>query len=325
MKKTHLLNFNAPIVISCQHPSCACRTRYPGSAAALLPLQLLLAAVLCALFPQELRAQDSLALHPEPCTALCDSARHTPAFSLNGDSAARRWQANVPTMRYQTDPHELRMRSLWLPGALFAAGLLGNVNDWADVKTRTMMTDLQHQWGGKTGIDDYTQFAPLAASFALQGLGVKSRHTLKEHFFVGLMSFALSQAILESMKYTIRRERPDGSTRNSFPSGHTAMAFLGAEVLYQEYKHVSPWIGYAGYAVATGTGLMRMYNNRHWLTDVVAGAGLGILCTKAAYWLYPKIFHPKNRASAAASTYVVMPYAAVGQQSAVGLQAALTF
>jgi hypothetical protein len=32
-----------------------------------------------------------------------------------------------------------------------------------------------------------------------------------------------------------------------------------------------------------------MYNDRHWLTDVAAGAGIGILCTKTAYWLYPKM------------------------------------
>ena len=84
-------------------------------------------------------------------------------------------------------------------------------------------------------------------------------------------------------------ERPDGSSRNSFPSGHTATAFMGAEFLRKEYWDVSPWIGVAGYAVAAGTGFFRMYNNRHWLTDVLTGAGIGILSTQAAYWLYPTI------------------------------------
>lgn len=76
---------------------------------------------------------------------------------------------------------------------------------------------------------------------------------------------------------------------NSFPSGHTATAFMGAEFLRKEYWDVSPWIGVAGYAVAAGTGFFRMYNNRHWLTDVLTGAGIGILSTQAAYWLYPTI------------------------------------
>ncbi len=71
---------------------------------------------------------------------------------------------------------------------------------------------------------------------------------------------------------------------------------MGAEILRREYWDVSPWIGVAGYVVAAGTGFFRMYNNRHWLTDVIAGAGLGILCAEAAYWLYPvisKTFFPK--------------------------------
>jgi membrane-associated phospholipid phosphatase len=59
-------------------------------------------------------------------------------------------------------------------------------------------------------------------------------------------------------------------------------------VSWQEYKDVSIWYGISGYVVATGTGFFRMYNDRHWLTDVAAGAGIGILCTKTAYWLYPK-------------------------------------
>jgi hypothetical protein len=50
----------------------------------------------------------------------------------------------------------------------------------------------------------------------------------------------------------------------------------------QEYKDVSIWYGISGYVVATGTGFFRMYNDRHWLTDVAAGAGIGILCTKTA-------------------------------------------
>lgn len=70
-------------------------------------------------------------------------------------------------------------------------------------------------------------------------------------------------------------------------SGHTATAFMGAELLRREFWGVSPWIGITGYAVAAGTGAFRMVNNRHWFTDVVAGVGIGILSVEAAYWLYP--------------------------------------
>ena len=91
------------------------------------------------------------------------------------------------------------------------------------------------------------------------------------------------------IKLTGNEMRPDGTSNNSFPSGNTATAFMGAELLYQEYKEVSIWYGVAGYAVVAGTGFFRMYNNRHWLTDISAGAGIGILSTKIAYWIHPII------------------------------------
>jgi membrane-associated phospholipid phosphatase len=57
----------------------------------------------------------------------------------------------------------------------------------------------------------------------------------------------------------------------------------------------------AGYAVAAGTGFFRMYNNRHWFTDILAGAGIGILSAKASYWLFPyiskKLFKKKRNDS----------------------------
>jgi hypothetical protein len=71
------------------------------------------------------------------------------------------------------------------------------------------------------------------------------------------------------------------------PSGHTATAFAGAEFLGKNIKMFQFGTEFQD-VVATGTGFFRMYNDRHWLTDVAAGAGIGILCTKTAYWLYPK-------------------------------------
>ena len=78
----------------------------------------------------------------------------------------------------------------------------------------------------------------------------------------------------------------DGSGR-AFPSGHTATAFVAAEFIQQEFKDASPWYGFAGYTVATATGTLRMLKNAHWFSDVVAGAGVGILTTKLTYLAYP--------------------------------------
>ena len=91
------------------------------------------------------------------------------------------------------------------------------------------------------------------------------------------------------LKGLTKIERPDGSANNSFPSGHTATAFSGAEFLWQEYKDVNIWYGISGYAVAAGTGFFRIYNGRHWLSDVAMGAGIGIMSTKIAYWTFPYV------------------------------------
>jgi len=127
-------------------------------------------------------------------------------------------------------------------------------------------------------------------------------------------------SVVFSVKKVSGEWRPDGSDQLSFPSGHTANAFAAAEFLRQEYKGVSPWYGVAGYVVAGATGYLRMYNNKHWLGDIAAGAGVGIISTDLAYYIYPyikrKIF--KNRS---VSTMVMPQY----QNGALGLGLVHTF
>jgi hypothetical protein len=102
-------------------------------------------------------------------------------------------------------------------------------------------------------------------------------------------------ALVNSIKYTTKEIRPDGSTANSWPSGHTATAFAGATILHKEYgTTISPWYSVMGYGVATATGVMRVLNNRHWISDVLSGAGIGILSTELGYSLSDLIFKKKG-------------------------------
>ena len=138
-------------------------------------------------------------------------------------------------------------------------------------------------------VDDYIQFAPAAAVYALNLSGIKGKHNLFDASMLYVTSAAIMGVSTHFVKQGVGRERPNGNGENSFPSGHTASAFMAAEFLHQEYKDVNPWIGYAGYFVATATGTLRMYNNKHWFSDVVAGAGFGIASTKISYLIYPYI------------------------------------
>lgn len=136
-------------------------------------------------------------------------------------------------------------------------------------------------------VDDFIQFAPIAAVPLLKACGVHSQHSWRNLVSLSAGTFLLGSAITQGLKYGIGQERPYGNVYTSFPSGHTADAFMGAEILRREYGKEYPGIAIAGYTVATATGLLRIYNNRHWASDVLAGAGIGILSASITYWLAP--------------------------------------
>jgi membrane-associated phospholipid phosphatase len=190
--------------------------------------------------------------------------------------------------------HNPKLTSLIAPTVLVGIGVVGIHSHWLQARDADLRKEILKNSRIGTIYDDVSQHVPMAAVYGLNMLGVKSTHTLGQQAVLGGMSALTMGVLVNSMKYGIKKMRPDGSSRNSFPSGHTATAFMGAEMLYQEYKDTSPWIWIAGYTMATGTGFLRMYNNRHWLTDVIAGAGIGIFSVKLSYWLYPKIYTEKR-------------------------------
>jgi hypothetical protein len=83
----------------------------------------------------------------------------------------------------------------------------------------------------------------------------------------------LSQAYVQALKFTVRRERHNGSNQVSFPSGHSASAFATAGVLQRHYgwKVGIPATILAGYVAAA-----RVHDNYHYLSDVVFGAAMGV-------------------------------------------------
>lgn len=186
-------------------------------------------------------------------------------------------------------PYRFKPMRLIAPATLIGVGIIGLESEWLIYQNKEIRAELQESIDSKFTIDDFLQYSPAAASYGLKLCRVRGTHSYGDFTIILGTAYALMALSVNPVKCITKVERPDGSTRNSFPSGHTATAFMGAELLRREYWEVSPWIGVAGYAAATATGLFRMYNNRHWLTDVIAGAGFGILSAQAAYWLYPFI------------------------------------
>lgn len=154
-----------------------------------------------------------------------------------------------------------------------------SVQDW-----RTEVFD-----GKPFHIDNIIQWLPIPTMYLLSACGVRSKEDYIGMTFTAAGTYATMGTIVLTTKYLVDIQRPDGSAWNTFPSGHTATAFAGAEMLRLQYKDATPWIGIAGYALAAGTSFLRIYNNRHWTADVLAGAGIGILSAQLANWLAPKV------------------------------------
>lgn len=137
--------------------------------------------------------------------------------------------------------------------------------------------------------DDWLQYVPGGASLALGVAGVSGAHPLPDRFLRYAIATVVATGTVQVIKKWTHVLRPDGSTYNSFPSGHTATAFTGAEMLHQEYGRQSVWYSVFGYTVASATGVLRMLNNRHSLADVLGGAGMGMASVKLSYWIMDQI------------------------------------
>ncbi len=198
--------------------------------------------------------------------------------------------------------------ALIIPGVLITYGVVGLESHGLINWNHDIEGELQENIDERMTIDDFMQYMPAASVYALNGLGIKGRHNMKDRTVILATAYVMMAATVNTFKYTSHVWRPDHSADNSFPSGHTATAFMGAEFLWQEYKEVSVWYGIGGYAVATATGFFRMYNDRHWLTDVAAGAGIGILSTKAAYWIHPWLSGKNRRGKEKEASTLLLPY-----------------
>lgn len=141
--------------------------------------------------------------------------------------------------------------------------------------------------------DNYLQYFPAFALVCMKSLNVEGRSTWGEMLVADAFSVAITSALSNSLKVIVGRTRPDSYATNSFPSGHTAVAFMTATMLHYEYGHLSPLVSLSAYATATAVGVSRVLNDRHWVSDVAFGAGIGVLSTQIGYLISDAIFNKK--------------------------------
>ncbi|MBD2769420.1 phosphatase PAP2 family protein [Hymenobacter sp. BT664] len=134
-----------------------------------------------------------------------------------------------------------------------------------------------------TMIDNTVIFLPYLELGAVALAGVESRNDRINTLLIIAKGEAIMLASTFAVKYLAGETRPNGSDNLSFPSGHTAQAFLAASIVHTEFRDKSQWYGVGAYTIATSVAALRMINDKHWQSDVVAGAGFGILSAHLAY------------------------------------------
>lgn len=216
------------------------------------------------------------------------------------------------------------LKSFIVPAALIGIGFWANYDgdgDKGDLFNKYAVREerMEHFGTFHTSVDNYLLYVPIAAMYTMDAMGFKGKHDAWNQTALLVKSEILMNVMVFSLKNITHEQRPDGSAYNSFPSGHTAQAFLSAELLRREFGKDYPGVAIGGYVVATAVGAMRILNNRHWVSDVVAGAGFGILSVNIAYLTHQNKWpiwkkKPENLS--------VMPYY---NGSAGGVSAALRF
>jgi len=176
------------------------------------------------------------------------------------------------------------------PAAAFAGGALlfgsGAAARFAVPRDFNVMTD----GAGSDGVTDYLRYVPAVLPWVMKLSGEPTRSGWGRMAVSHGFAAGLTGSMVYALKHGAEAVRPDNSDTRSFPSGHAAIAFMGATMAAHELGWRSPWYAVGAYAFATGIAVERVVDNRHFPADVVAGAGIGIMATEIGYYLGDLIF-----------------------------------
>jgi len=197
--------------------------------------------------------------------------------------------------------HKKLVPQIIAPVTLITTGIIVNNSQFEKNLQENLRMNVGEQFN--SDIDDYLQYAPIVELYIADILGVKSRNHWFDQTKYLLISNLITSGITHGLKHLTLKARPNGAPY-SFPSGHTTFAFTNATVLFNEFQETAPLLAFSGYVLAATTGTFRMLNNKHWLSDVMVGAGIGILVTEIVYYLEPlKAFNPFKKSD----SYTLIP------------------
>lgn len=204
------------------------------------------------------------------------------------------------------------LKTYLLPISLIGYSAIGINNKNLRHFNHQIRSYVENHFSQKIPLDDYLQYSPAIAVYSLDLVGLKSKHNILDQTKIYFYSSVIMGIAVNSLKYSLKYPRPDGSSKNSLPSGHTATAFVSAEFLSMEFSHQSKWIGTASYLTAISVASLRIINNRHWLTDITAGAGIGIISFKLGNLVFEKFSNKKKRKP---SVFSLIPFYNVSNQN----------
>lgn len=147
-------------------------------------------------------------------TSLTDSLSNITEETSLTDSMGNAVHHNTQEYRYRVNAS---MSLAGLPWIVAGIALRSEKRNIREVRNKFQLNF--HQ-----SADNYIQYAPLLLTTGLKVAGVEGRSSLKRYAVSSAASLIIMATLVETMKYSVRELRPDGSTNNSFPSGHTATA-----------------------------------------------------------------------------------------------------
>ncbi|MPR34095.1 hypothetical protein [Salmonirosea aquatica] len=150
--------------------------------------------------------------------------------------------AGLDSVGHAPTLESFRVKPFIIPAALATSGLLVQGKISRQLQQRVVM----HHPDFRTHADDYLLFAPAALSLGLGAAGVKGKHPFGEQVLLAVISGLAQGGVTYILKGISKYPRPDGTTNDAFPSGHTSSAFASATLLHEEYGYRSVWYSVGG-------------------------------------------------------------------------------